>query len=195
MEKNNQDAGLSLTHMAVTIAVLLGFMWVIEVVDFVATSGGLDQLGIRPRTQSGLWGIFRAPFLHAGWQHLSANSVPFVVLGLLVLLRGFRDFLGSSLIIIVLGGGGVWLFGQSNSVHVGASGLIFGYFGFLVVIGILERSFVGVLTSALVVFLYGGIVWGVLPTTSYVSWEGHLFGLLAGAMAAKWMVKEKEERD
>ena len=195
MEKNDQDEGLSLTHMAVTMAILLGVMWAIEVVDFVATSGGLDQLGIRPRTQSGLWGILRAPFLHAGWQHLSANSVPFVVLGLLVLLRGFRDFLGSTLIIIVLGGSGVWLFGQSNSVHVGASGLIFGYFGFLVVIGILERSLVGVMTSALVVFLYGGIIWGVLPTTSYVSWEGHLFGLLAGTMAAKWMGKKKKESD
>jgi membrane associated rhomboid family serine protease len=177
------------------MAILLGAMWVIEVIDFVATSGGLDQLGIRPRSKSGLWGIFRAPFLHAGWQHLSANSVPFVVLGLLVLLRGLRDFLGSTLIIIVLGGSGVWLFGQSNSVHVGASGLIFGYFGFLVVIGILERSLVGVLTSVSVVFLYGGIIWGVLPTTSYISWEGHLFGLLAGAMAAKWLVKEKNASD
>lgn len=195
MEKNNQEEGLSLTHMAVTMTLLLGGMWVIEIVDFVATSGGLDQLGIRPRTRTGLWGILRAPFLHAGWQHLSANSIPFVVLGFLVLLRGFRDFIGSTFIIIVLGGSGVWLFGQSNSVHVGASGLIFGYFGFLVVIGILERSFVGVLTSALVVFLYGGIVWGVLPTTSYISWEGHLFGLLAGAMAAKWMAKEKKVRD
>jgi len=189
MDNKNEEEGLSLSQRAMVIGTLLGLMWVIEIVDFVATAGGLDQLGIRPRSQSGLWGILRAPFLHAGWQHLSANSAPFAILGFLVLVRGIRDFIGSTLIITVLGGAGVWLLGASNSVHLGASGLIFGYFGFLVVIGILERSFMGVLTSALVLFFYGGIIWGVLPTASYISWEGHLFGLLAGGMAAKWMAK------
>ncbi len=164
---------------------LLALMWIIELVDFFAAAGRIDQLGIRPRTKAGLWGILRSPFLHAGWQHLSANSIPFVVLGFLVLVRGIRDFLRATLIIVLLGGIGVWLFGKTNTVHIGASGLIFGYFGYLVTVGILERSLKGILTSILVLFLYGGIFWGILPTTSYVSWEAHLFGLLAGVMAAR----------
>ncbi len=195
MNTTSPNQALSLNHCAMVIATLLGTMWAIEIVDFVAISGGLEHLGIRPRTQSGLWGIFRAPFLHGGWWHLFANSIPFAVLGFLVLLRGVPDFLGATFIIVVVGGIGVWLFGSSRSVHVGASGLIFGYFGFLVVIGVLERSFSAILTSILVISLYGGILRGVLPSTSYVSWEGHLFGLLAGAAAAKWLVKEKKGRE
>jgi len=194
MNISGSKEALSLKHTALIIALLLGIMWAIEIVDFVGIIGGLDHLGIHPRTQSGLWGIFRAPFLHGGWWHLSANSIPFAVLGFLVLLRGFPDFLGATLIIVVLGGVGVWLFGASRSVHIGASGLIFGYFSFLVVIGFLERSFGAILTSTLVIFLYGGIIWGVLPTTSHISWEGHLFGLLAGAVAARWLGKEKPGR-
>lgn len=160
---------------------LLAVMWAVELLDWL---GGrwleLDRYGIRPRQFDWLPGIVLAPFLHAGWAHLAANSLPFLFLGLLVIGRGEKRFWAVSTGIVVAGGLGVWLVGASGTVHVGASGLIFGYFGYLLTAGVVERSLMAVLRSVLVVGLYGSILWGVLPFRSGVSWEGHLCGLLAG---------------
>ncbi|MBN8456648.1 MAG: rhomboid family intramembrane serine protease [Verrucomicrobia bacterium] len=172
----------------VIVGGLLLAMWAVELVDAV---GGrwleLDRFGIRPRQTGWLPGILLAPFLHAGWAHLAANSIPFLVLGLLVSGHGEGRFWGVTAGIVVLGGLGVWLIGKSGTVHVGASGLIFGYFGYLVAAGWVERSLAAVLQAVIVVALYGSILWGVLPTRAGVSWEGHLCGLLAGiAIAFAW---------
>ncbi len=159
-------------------------MWLVEVANLVSHNFFL-VFGIHPRTWAGLWGIAFAPFLHANLPHIIANTGPFLILGTLIALRGARDFVLVTCIVMVVGGGGVWLLGRPFSNHVGASGLIFGYFGFLLVHGFFERSFRAVFVSLATVALYGGMIWGVFPSMPGVSWESHLFGFLAGALAGR----------
>jgi membrane associated rhomboid family serine protease len=165
---------------------VLGCVLLFWLVEFLNLSLGhsLNRLGILPRSFTGLVGIPVSPFLHSGIRHLLLNTIPFVVLGGLVSLRGIREFLELTLFVVVLGGLAVWLFGRS-AYHVGASGLIFGYFGYLVASGWYERSIGSVVVAFVTLFLYGGLIWGVLPVFMYVSWEGHLFGLLAGVLGAR----------
>jgi membrane associated rhomboid family serine protease len=170
---------------------ILGFViliWALELVN-LALGHRLCAWGIRPRTAAGLPGILLSPFLHCGLDHVLLNTMPFIVLGWLVILRGTRAFLRLSLFIILLGGAGIWLFGRPAH-HVGASGLIFGYFGFLVARAWVERSLGSVLVAFLTILLYGSILWGVLPVYARISWEGHLFGLLAGILAARLLPAE-----
>jgi membrane associated rhomboid family serine protease len=165
---------------------ILGFVILIWIVELVNGLLGhrLNVLGIRPRTLPGLPGIILYPFLHGGFGHALANTVPFIILGWLVILRGTRTFLQVSAFILVVGGVSIWLFGRT-AYHIGASGIIFGYFGFLVARAWYERSMASVLIALVTIILYGGILWGVLPFQAHVAWEGHLFGLLAGALAAR----------
>lgn len=168
------------------VGALVALLWALEILDQVFLGQGLDAWGIRPRSLSGLFGILFSPFLHGGFLHLIANTPPFAVLGVLLLLRGAGQFAAVTATVVVGGGLGVWLTGAANSVHIGASGVVFGWFGYLVLIGFLERRFLPLLSSVAVAFLYGGIVWGVLPSSPHVSWQGHLFGLLAG-LGAAWL--------
>jgi membrane associated rhomboid family serine protease len=172
------------------LGILVALLWGIELVNH-AMGHGLNEWGIRPRTARGLPGILFAPFLHNGINHIVLNTVPLLVLGSLVILRGTAAFLSASAVIIVLGGAGVWIFGRP-AVHVGASSLIFGYFGFLVARGWYGRDFLSILFAVLAVGLYGGLLFGVLPVQSHVSWEGHLFGLLAGLLAGRLQAEPKE---
>lgn len=154
--------------------------------------GSLEFCGIRPRTTAGLLvGIPLAPFLHGGVDHLLGNTLPFLLLGFLTLLRGRAIFFAATVFITIVGGIGTWLLGAENSYHIGASGLIFGYFGFLIMAGVFERSLKAILVAVLVGFAYGGIIWGVLPGTPGVSWEGHLFGLLGGVVASFYLTRGK----
>ena len=181
------------------ITVLLGLvvlLWVIESVDVFVFRGALDQwFGIKPRSLFGLWGVLFAPFLHGSFSHLLANTVPLVTLGWLVMLRRTSDWLSVSIVAAICSGLGTWLIGAPFSTHIGASGVIFGYFGFLLLRGYFERSFVAIAFSLLVTFLYGGIILGTLPffNAPNVSWEGHLFGFLGGALAA-WLLSQPSER-
>lgn len=163
----------------------LAILWVIELVDTFILNNSLQSHGIHPRKISGLWGILFSPFLHGGFGHLIANSGPFVVLGTLVRGRGKVRFLEATVVIMVVGGLGTWLTGGANSNHIGASGVIFGWFGYLLLAGWYERSMVTLGTSAIVGIVYGGMLWGVLPSRPGVSWQGHLFGFLGGWLAAK----------
>jgi membrane associated rhomboid family serine protease len=187
----------ALTHSAKLhgsiLFVCLALAWCIELVDVVMFGGTLDRFGIRPRRLDALAGILAAPLLHSGWAHLAANSLPFVVLGWLVMLRKVRDFFVVSVVVVVVGGLGVWLIGSANSVHVGASGLIFGYLGYLIARGYFERSFAAVALAVLVAVVYGSVLWGVLPTQRGVSWEGHLFGFIGGVLAARLLVRRRSE--
>ncbi|WP_434047162.1 MULTISPECIES: rhomboid family intramembrane serine protease [Sorangium] len=170
-------------------ATLLGgfvaLLWAIELLDFLIFRGSLDALGIRPRTVPGLVGIALAPLLHGGFAHLAANTLPFLGLGWLIMLRKTSDLVLVTLLSALVGGLGVWLIGSPSSVHVGASGVIFGYFGFLLLRGWFERSAVSIALSLGVGLFYGGMIWGVLPTRMGISWEGHLFGFLGGVLAAR----------
>lgn len=166
---------------------LLAVMWGVEILDFLLPFLDLDRFGIRPRTAGGLLGIPLSPFLHAGFPHLISNSIPFLVLGALVMASGMRAFAGVSLAVIVLGGLGVWVFGSANSIHIGASGLIFGYLGFLLSRGYFERSARWILISIGLLIVYGGVIHGVLPGQAGVSWLGHLCGFLSGIGVAQVM--------
>lgn len=172
-------------------AILGGFValiWVLEIIDQVVPGRALDRLGIYPRQMSGVWGILFAPFLHASIAHVAANTIPFVVLGWLVMLRDVRDFFFVTFMAMVIGGLGTWVFG-ANGIHIGASGVVFGYLGYLMLRGFFERSVPAIGFSLLVFFLYGGLLWGVLPLQRGISWEGHLFGYIGGVVAAYILAK------
>lgn len=164
---------------------MIGVMWVAEVADQSILGGALDAWGIKPRTLHGLWGIPFAPFLHGGFLHLAANTIPFLLLGWLVMLRRAGDFLPVTVIVAVVGGLGVWLFARGDAVHLGASGLIFGYLGFLLLRGFFERNLLSILFSLAVGAVFGGMLWGILPTSSYISWESHFFGFIGGVLCAR----------
>ena len=188
-KENTSDLARNLKTQVTILASFVAIMWIVEIADFIVFRGGLDQFGILPRHPSSLWGIFFMPFLHGNFPHLMANTVPFITLGWLVMVRSIRDFWLATAIVIVVGGAGVWLFG-SPGYHVGASGLIFGYLGFLLLRGLFERSFTGIMLSLVVGSAYGSLIWGVLPGRPGVSWEGHLFGFLSGVLAAYWLSRK-----
>jgi membrane associated rhomboid family serine protease len=170
-------------QIPLTLGCVVALLWGIECVNALL-GHRLISWGILPRTFGGLVGIPLSPFLHGSLTHLILNTVPLVTLGSFVAFYGVRLFLAVSLWIILLSGTALWLFGRS-AYHVGASSVIFGYFGYLVARGWYERSVTALLVALLTLVLYGSIVWGVLPTRSYISWEGHLFGLLAGILVAR----------
>lgn len=183
----------SIKEHALLLFGLLAIMWAVEVMDFLLPMVNLDQLGIRPRSERGLVGILLSPFLHVGFGHLISNSIPFLLLGGLVITGGRRQFLMLSLWVTLVGGSGVWLLGGSRTLHLGASLLIFGYLGFLLTRGIAERSIGGVLVSLGLLFGYGGMLYGVLPSQPGISWLGHLSGFLAG-VAAAWIFREDRSK-
>ncbi|NEP56065.1 MAG: rhomboid family intramembrane serine protease [Symploca sp. SIO2G7] len=179
-----------------TQAIILGgsiaLMWVLEIVDVIVFRQRLNVYGIRPREIIGLRGILFAPFLHGGFAHLISNTIPFLVLGWFVMLQETSEFFIVTPIIMLISGLGVWLLG-APAVHIGASGVIFGYLGFLLARGFFERNFPSILLSLLVGSLYGGLIWGVLPTQPGVSWEGHLFGFIGGILAARFLARQKSK--
>ncbi|MBE9013686.1 rhomboid family intramembrane serine protease [Pseudanabaenaceae cyanobacterium LEGE 13415] len=175
-------------HIAI-LGTLVGIMWILEIVD-IALDGRLNYLGIYPRNFVGLRGVLLAPFLHRDFRHLISNTIPFVVMGWFVMLRGIPEFFKVTALVTVLSGLGVWLLGAPG-LHIGASGVIFGYFGFLLSRAYFERSALSIAMSLAVGLLYGGIIWGVLPGQLGISWEGHLFGFLGGIFAAQQFSKRR----
>ncbi|TYB49066.1 rhomboid family intramembrane serine protease [Actinomadura chibensis] len=174
---------------ALSAAVLVGsvtaLMWVLEAFDYT-TDGWLDRFGIQPRDVNDLPDIFTAPFMHAGFGHLMANTVPFLVLGFIAAVRGIAKFLAASLIVIVVGGLGVWFTSSANTL--GSSILIFGFFGYLVGRGIFERRLADIAIAVAVVAVYGTMLLGVIPGDPGISWQGHLFGLIGGVLGA-WFLR------
>lgn len=162
------------------------YMLCIGAVDFLFCRGALGRLGIRPRTNIGLLGILFAPFLHRDWSHLLGNLTTFFILGWFVMLGGIQEFYIVTVFVILVGGLGVWLFGSPGS-HRGASGVIFGYLGFLLVNGYFESDSLAIVLSAVVGFCYGQLLWLVFPIIEGMSWEGHLFSFLSGVLAASFL--------
>ena len=173
--------------VALLLLGLLALMWAIELVDTLV-GGRLDQFGIRPRRIDGLSGILFAPFLHGGFAHLSANTVSLGLFGGMLMIRSRAEFFIVFAVTTILGGLGVWLFGSlfavGNAVHIGASGVIFGIFGYIVSMGFFERKIGSILLSVFVIVAYGGTVMGVLPGQEGISWESHLFGFISGVGTA-----------
>ncbi|MEV0197323.1 rhomboid family intramembrane serine protease [Nonomuraea sp. NPDC050691] len=173
----------------VVMLVILGVMWGVEVVDYMG-NGALDrQFGIVGWEPDGLVGILFAPFLHVGFGHLMANSLPLLVLGFLAAVRGLGRFFAASALIIVIGGLGTWLT-SPEIITVGASGLVFGYFGYVVCRGLFDRRALDIVIGVGVAIAYYSILWGLLPNQQGISWQGHLFGLIGGVVAA-WVLRRK----
>jgi membrane associated rhomboid family serine protease len=163
---------------------LVAIMWVMFFAT-VATHGALLSLGVIPRNLIGLRGILFAPFLHGNFAHLLANSIPFAIMGWFVMLRDSRHFVPVTAMAMLSSGLLAWLLGASGSVHVGASGVIFGYLGFLLLSGWYARSVGSIVLSLVVAFMFGGLVFGVFPGQVGISWQAHLGGFIGGVLAAR----------
>ncbi|AYY13515.1 rhomboid family intramembrane serine protease [Actinobacteria bacterium YIM 96077] len=171
-----------LIGLVIPVLVLAASMWVLEIVD--ALPGlDLDRYGIQPRSAEGLVGVVAAPVLHGGFDHLIANTGAFLLLGSLVAVTT-RMFWPVTIGVTLLGGLATWLTAASNTNHIGASGLVYGFAAFLVAWGLLTRKVVNILVAVVVVIMYGGIVVGLLPGQPGISWQGHLFGAVAGVVMA-----------
>ena len=168
---------------AQVIAAFVALLYVVELVDTLDRNR-LDGYGIRPREVDGLDGIVFAPLLHHGWGHLVANTVPLLVFGFLILLAGVARWAAVTAVVWLVGGVGTWLTGQPHSLHLGASVLAFGWLVYLLLRGIFARDASHIALGAILLFMYGGILYGVLPGQPGISWQGHLFGALGGALAA-----------
>lgn len=180
----------TLTTQAVTVGGTLATFWAAFAANLV-TGGALIQYGVIPRTTTGLRGILFAPFIHGSLNHLVANSVPFLVLGWLVMLRNARHFIPVTLVSMLGAGLMAWLVGAPGSMHVGASGVVFGYLGFLMLSGWFARSFASIALSIGVTVAWGGLVFGVMPGEPGISWQAHLGGFLGGGLAARWLGRRR----
>ena len=145
-------------------------LWFLELVDAAVPGLRLDSWGVSPRDPAELPQIFTAPLLHVGWQHLAANTIPFFVLGLVILLSGIRPFLVATL----------------------ASGVVFGWLAFVLVRGVFSGNVRHLLVGVVMFLVYGGVLWGVLPTASGISWQGHLGGAVGGVLAAWWLSRRPD---
>ena len=188
----SQGSRQEIKTQAIILATFVAIFWLLEILDQFVFRGSLDIFGIIPHQVIGLRGILFAPFLHGDFSHLIANTVPFLILGWLVMLQETSDFFIVTGLTMLVGGLGVWLFAAPGSIHIGASILIFGYLGFLLLRGYFQRNIPSILLSILVFLLYGGTIWGVLPSRPGISWQGHLFGFLGGVLAAKLIATEKK---
>lgn len=181
---------LDLRQRALALAAVLGGIWLVSLYALFVDPGAVYDLALLPRRFDGLPGVLGMPFVHGSLGHLLANSGPLAVFGAMLLSRGIRYYLVVMLAVALLGGLLLWLFGR-NAAHIGASGVTFGLFGFLVVRGLYERRASSIAVSVVVTAFYGGMVFGVLPSAGdgtrfegQVSWDGHLLGLLAGVALA-----------
>jgi membrane associated rhomboid family serine protease len=174
------------------VATLVTVMWAVEVVDVVA--GDLDASGIRPRDPEGLVGVVLSPFLHGGFGHLIGNTIPFAMLGAAIALGGLVRVATVTAITAVVGGLGTWLTAPDGTVHIGASGLVFGFASYLVARGAYSRSALHLAGALVVLAVYGStLVFGLVPTPG-VSWQGHLFGAAGGVVAARVLHRRSTAR-
>jgi len=170
----------------------VAFVWGLEIIDLLPAVD-MDALGVRPRSIFGLIGIPLMPFLHGDFSHLLSNTFPFLILGWIVLRAEKEDFIAASVTIILLGGIGTWLIGRDNSIHIGASGLVYGYFGYVIIRAFLERRPKWIATGLFVGIFYGGMFFGMLPSFNQeISWEGHLCGMVAGIWLGWRRSKERK---
>ena len=174
---------------AILMLAFTTLLYVVEVVDQISGLALDNDGGIISRRLDGLDGILWAPFLHAGWDHLFANTVPFLVFGFLAMAGGFGQWIAVTATIWVLSGLGVWLAGPSDTATVGASGVIFGWFVFLLVRGFFARSLRQIALAVVLFGIWGSVLWGVLPSDPRISWQGHLFGALAGLLCASLVAR------
>jgi membrane associated rhomboid family serine protease len=167
---------------------MVAVMWLVELIDLLPHTP-FDRWGIRPRSVRGLTGIVASPFLHDGFGHLIGNTIPFLVLGCVIAASGVQRFVQVTVIVGVIAGVGTWLVGPTHTIHIGASGLVFGYLSYLVTRGFFERHVGQIVIGLIVLVFYGSILWGLFPRPG-ISWQGHTFGAIGGVVAA-WVIHRK----
>jgi membrane associated rhomboid family serine protease len=177
-------------ELTVRASVLLGgpvAMWIVRILDFVVPGGrSAAGHGIVPRTAYGLEGIPVAPLIHADFEHLIANTIPFLILGSIILMRGVAEFGYVTLVTLIASGAGTWLLGAPGSEHIGASGIVFGFFGYLVFRAIFDRRWTSIVIMLAIVAWYGAsMLYSLIPAAG-ISWASHFSGLVGGYMAARW---------
>jgi membrane associated rhomboid family serine protease len=172
---------------------MLLVMWVVQVIDAI-DDYSLTKYGIEPREFDGLDGIVFSPFLHGSWGHLIGNTIPFVILGGLIALSGLARLAAVTATVMAVGGAGVWAFAQSHSLHIGASGVVFGYAGYLVARGLFTRSLLHLAVGALVAAVWGTTLLSGLAPQDGISWQGHLFGAIGGVIAARLLSPTRAEK-
>jgi membrane associated rhomboid family serine protease len=188
-QRSSREQGLLL------VGGMAALMWLVEIIDQIGNAN-LDRYGIEPRQVDGLDGVVASPFLHASWDHLIGNTLPFLVLGAAIAFSGASRVALATLIIIVVGGLGTWLIAPANSVTIGASGVVFGYATYLMARGFYSRNLMHLALGVIVIGIYGTtLLFGLVPTPG-VSWQGHLMGGIGGVVAARVLdsKREREER-
>ena len=175
--RDDRERGLLL------VAAMAALMWAVEIAD--AVGGDFDRHGIQPRDVDGLPGVAFAPFLHGGFDHLIGNTLPFLVLGAAIAFGGVARVALVTIVVAIVGGVGTWLVGPADTIHIGASGIVFGYATYLLVRGLYSRRAIHLASGLLVLGIYGTtLLFGLVPTPG-VSWQGHLFGAIGGVVAAR----------
>jgi membrane associated rhomboid family serine protease len=180
----------SVVRGLVLVAAMAAVMWVVEIADQI-DDGRLDRHGIVPRSTDGLEGIAFAPFLHAGWDHLVGNTLPFLVLGAAIALGGLARVVAVTIVVAVVGGFGTWLVAPANTIHIGASGIVFGYAAYLIARGVFSRRMAQIGLGLLVVAVWGTTLLNGLAPADGISWQGHLFGAVGGVLAA-WLLDSRD---
>ena len=176
----------SLRARALVLTLFAGMMWIVRGIDtFLPHGWSAAGVGIVPRTWDGFWNIPIAPFIHEDFDHLLSNTIPLLILGALILVRGVGEFMFVLFVTTFVSGFGTWLFGEGNAQHIGASGIVFGFFGYLVFRIAFDRKITSGLIALAVAIAYGSaMTWSLIPE-DHVSWSGHFFGFIGGFAAAR----------
>ena len=177
--------------------IIVALMWLVKVFE-VSTGGSLSRWGLVPHSVNGLIGILTLPFLHSNWEHLLSNTVPILVLGT-ALYYCYPTLANRVMLITYLASGLItWCIGHPQSMHIGASALVYGLNLFLIVSGFIRGNRMLIIVSLIMVFLYGSFIWGMIPSLAIpqnISWEGHLSGALIGVLLAIFLRKEGPQKE
>lgn len=179
--------------VSMLLAAIVASWWIVELLDIYQFDGRLQRNGIRPREAAGLWGVLTAPFLHSDVGHLVSNTFPFLLLSALVLIRGIRRWVIITLLGYLVAGFGTWAFADGGN-HIGASGVVFCYFGALLGAAMFERRAASFAPALVTVMLYATMLVGLVPQR-FISWEGHLSGFVVGIAASKLLADRKPRQD
>ena len=188
-----KDTVQTVSDAAKILLALVALMWAVEVVDVIADHQ-LDQYGIEARDPQGLDGIVTAPFLHVGFGHLISNTIPFVIMGLLIAVEGARRLVAVFAIVALVSGLGTWIVAPEGSIHVGASGVVFGFATYLIARGWFNRRTSQIAIGLVILVIWGGVLVGGLQPREGISWQGHLFGAIGGVAAARVLAGGDRER-
>ena len=181
-----------MSDAAKILLALVALMWAVEVVDVIADHQ-LDQYGIEAREPEGLDGIVTAPFLHVGFGHLISNTIPFVIMGLLIAIEGARRLLAVFAIVALVSGLGTWIVAPEGSIHVGASGVVFGFATYLIARGWFNKRTGQIAIGLVILVIWGGVLVAGLQPREGISWQGHLFGAIGGVVAASVLARRDAE--